>query len=74
MKSQEASVGPLPAFDLFLRALGDSYLSFFIERLASTRSLISQIQNERLSYKSSLIGAFPLHVDHLAYNMCPTTC
>ncbi|PVG02244.1 RhoGAP-domain-containing protein [Serendipita vermifera] len=32
-KSQEASVGPLPAYDLFLRALGDSYLNFFIERL-----------------------------------------
>ncbi|CAG8529910.1 6537_t:CDS:10, partial [Acaulospora colombiana] len=32
VKSQEASVGPLPAYDLFLRALGDSYLNFFIER------------------------------------------
>ncbi|KAG8823943.1 hypothetical protein FRC19_002817 [Serendipita sp. 401] len=32
-RSQEASAGPLPAYDLFLRALGDSYLNFFAERL-----------------------------------------
>jgi hypothetical protein len=32
IKSQEASVGPLPAYDVFLRALGDSYLNFFAER------------------------------------------
>ncbi|KAG8835577.1 hypothetical protein FRC18_000266 [Serendipita sp. 400] len=31
-RSQEASAGPLPAYDLFLRALGDSYLNFFAER------------------------------------------
>lgn len=33
IRSQESSTGPLPAYDVFLRALGDSYLNFFSERL-----------------------------------------
>ena len=32
IRSQETSAGPLPAYDVFLRALGDSYLGFFSER------------------------------------------
>ncbi|KIM29131.1 hypothetical protein M408DRAFT_128687 [Serendipita vermifera MAFF 305830] len=32
-KSQDINVGPLPAYDLFLRALGESYLDFFTERI-----------------------------------------
>lgn len=31
-KSQDVNFGPLPAYDLFLRALGESYLEFFAER------------------------------------------